>query len=89
MLLVLSVPFWWIGAAFLPVSPPMTFVPMVSALALVYRESGAKGAWALVRRALDFGWINWLDEVDDDFAWQSVDEDAAAGMLHIHRRRLA
>ena len=23
---------------------------------------------------------SWLDEVDDDLAWQSVDENAAAGM---------
>ena len=65
LLLLLSIPFWWIGAeggrlpfaTFLPVSALMTFVPMVAALVLVYRESGGRGAWAFLRRALDLGSI--------------------------------
>lgn len=49
LLLLLSAPFWWIGAdggrlafaTFLPVSALMTFVPAIAALVLVYRERGA------------------------------------------------
>ena len=71
ILLLLSLPFWWIGGAggrlpfatFLPVSALMTFVPMIAALVLVYRESGATGARAFVSQALDIdgikgmGWV--------------------------------
>lgn len=50
LLLLLSLPFWWIGAyggrlpfaTFLPVSALMTFIPMIAALALVYRRAARK-----------------------------------------------
>jgi len=65
LLLLLSVPFWWFGAYggrlpfanFLPVSALMTVVPMIAALVLVHRESGATGSAAFLRQALDFGTI--------------------------------
>jgi membrane protease YdiL (CAAX protease family) len=68
LLLLLSVPFWWLGAYggrlpfanFLPVSALMTVVPMIAALVLVYREGGATGSAAFLRQALDFGWIKGL-----------------------------
>jgi uncharacterized protein len=71
LLLVLSLPFYALGAAgdrlpiatFLPVSALMTFLPMIAALVLVYRESGVSGAKTLLSRALDYrrikgvGWV--------------------------------
>ncbi len=64
LVLVLSVPFWLIGAATelqlmpgLSISALMAFCPMVAALILVHRESGAKGATKLLRRSFDFNRI--------------------------------
>ncbi len=57
----LSVPFWLIGAVTdlqlmpgLSVSALMALCPMVAALMLVHRESGASGATELLRRSFDF-----------------------------------
>lgn len=71
LLLVLSLPFYLLGAAgdrlpfatFLPMSALMAFIPMIAALILVYREGGARGASQLLWRALDYRRINsvtWL-----------------------------
>lgn len=62
LVFVLSVPFYLLGAAgwrlpgmpILPASALMTFTPMIAALILVYRQRGADGAAALLKRALDF-----------------------------------
>lgn len=59
----LSAPFWAAGALVgqipdvpinLPISALMTVVPMVAALILVYRESGAAGAKDLLKRIADY-----------------------------------
>lgn len=57
----LAVPFWLIGALTgvellpgLPIAALMTWCPMIAALILVYREEGAAGAIALLKRSLDF-----------------------------------
>ena len=62
LVLLLSIPFYVLGArgdrlpvmTFLPMSALATFVPMIAALILVYRESGAQGAGKLLARALDY-----------------------------------
>ena len=61
LVFALSIPFWLLGAATdlqllpgLSVSALMGFCPMVAALILVYREKGATGALALLRRSFDF-----------------------------------
>ena len=61
LVFALSVPFWLIGAVTdlqlmpgLSVSALMAFCPMVAALMLVHRESGASGATDLLRRSFDF-----------------------------------
>ena len=61
LVFALSVPFWLIGAVTdlqlmpgLSVSALMAFCPMVAALMLVHRESGASGATELLRRSFDF-----------------------------------
>lgn len=66
----LSLPFWLLGAATswqllpgLSVSALMAFCPMLAALILVYRDHGAAGAMALLKRSLDFKRIKsrrWL-----------------------------
>ncbi len=71
LLLVLSLPFYALGVAgdrlpiatFLPVNALMTFLPMLAALILVYRQSGVEGAKTFLSRALDYrrvkgvGWV--------------------------------
>lgn len=71
LVFLLSVPFYVLGAAggrlpiatFLPMSAIMAFVPMIVALALVYRENGANAARLFLGRAFDYrsikgvGWI--------------------------------
>jgi len=62
LLLVLSLPFYALGAAggrlpiatFLPTNALMTFLPMLAALILVYRQSGVTGAKTFLGRALDY-----------------------------------
>ena len=61
LVFLLSVPFWWIGSVTdlqlmpgLSVSALMTFCPMVAALLLACRESGATGARELLKRSVDF-----------------------------------
>lgn len=61
LVFTLSVPFWLIGGVTdlelmpgLSVSALMAFCPMVAALMLVHRESGASGATELLRRSFDF-----------------------------------
>lgn len=64
-LFVLSVPFWWLGAIAgdrlqgklpvdLPVSALMAVNPLLTALILTYRESGASGVKRLLRRVTDY-----------------------------------
>jgi len=64
LVFALSVPFWLIGGVTdlqlmpgLSVSALMAFCPMVAALMLVHRESGASGATELLRRSFDFARI--------------------------------
>ena len=61
LVFALSVPFWLIGGVTdlqlmpgLSVTALMTFCPMVAALILVHRKSGASGVVALLRRSFDF-----------------------------------
>lgn len=61
LVVVLSIPFWLLGAATgivllpgLPVAALMTFCPMLAAAILVYRENKLAGVAALLRRAFDF-----------------------------------
>ena len=68
---ILSIPFYVLGAAggrlpiatFLPLSALMAFIPMIAALVLVCRDSGANDARELLGRAFDYrkikgvGWI--------------------------------
>ena len=61
LVIVLSVPFWLLGAATglqlmpgLSVSALMAFCPMAAALILVQRENGAAGIAALLARSFDF-----------------------------------
>lgn len=61
LVLVLSLPFWLLGAATdlqfmpgLPVSALMAFCPMAAALILVHQDSGAAGVTGLLRRSFDF-----------------------------------
>jgi membrane protease YdiL (CAAX protease family) len=61
LVLVLSIPFWLIGAATdlqliagLPASALMAFCPMAAALMLVYRKHKTAGVMALLTRAFDF-----------------------------------
>jgi uncharacterized protein len=61
LVLVLSIPFWLIGAVTdlqlmpgLSVSALMVFCPMAAALIIVYRENGTDGAADLLRRSFDF-----------------------------------
>ena len=61
LVFTLSVPFWLIGGVTdlqlmpgLSVSALMAFCPMVAALMLVHRETGASGATELLRRSFDF-----------------------------------
>ena len=58
LVFLLPVPFWWIGSVTdlqlmpgLSVSALMTFCPMVAALLLACRESGATGARELLKRS--------------------------------------
>jgi membrane protease YdiL (CAAX protease family) len=63
LVLVLSAPFWLLGAVMsgpapllpitLPISALMTFAPAVAALLLVWRVDGAGGVRALLRRLID------------------------------------
>ena len=61
LLLALSIPFYVLGlagdrlpfATFLPLSALMTFTPMLAALGLAWRCSGARGAMDLLGRAFD------------------------------------
>jgi membrane protease YdiL (CAAX protease family) len=60
LVFVLSVPFWAVGAATglqltadLPVSSFIWVCPVIAASLLVYRENGAAGVAALLRRAFD------------------------------------
>ena len=71
LVMLLSIPFCALGAAggrlpiatFLPVNAIMAFVPAITALILVYRESGVSGAKTFLSRALDYrrikgvGWV--------------------------------
>ena len=71
LVFALSIPFYLLGISgarlpglsFLPASALMTFVPMIAALILVYRQLGTNGINALSKRAFDFnrlsgaGWI--------------------------------
>jgi membrane protease YdiL (CAAX protease family) len=71
LVILISIPFYVLGAAggrlpiatFLPMSALMAFIPMIAALILIYRESGARGARQLLARALDYrrikriGWV--------------------------------
>ena len=61
LVFALSGPFWLIGGVTdlqlrpgLSVTALMTFCPMVAALILVHRKSGASGVVALLRRSFDF-----------------------------------
>ena len=70
LVFALSIPFWVIGGATdlqlmpgLSVSALMGFCPMAAALILVYRDKGATGARALLKRSFDFNRIKsrrWL-----------------------------
>jgi uncharacterized protein len=71
LVLVLSVPFYIIGAtgsrlpgmSYLPASALMGFVPAIAALILIYRQHGGEGAVALLKSAIAYrlncsaGWI--------------------------------
>lgn len=71
LVILLSIPFYVLGAAggrlpiatFLPISALMAFVPMIAALILGIRESGALGARQFLGHALDYrrikgvGWV--------------------------------
>ncbi len=62
LVFVLSIPFYLLGSSgirmpgmsFLPASALMTFVPMIAALIIVYRQLGRNGFNALAKRAFDF-----------------------------------
>lgn len=62
LVILLSIPFYVLGAAgdrlpiatFLPMSALMAFIPMITALILVYRECGASGAKTFLSRILDY-----------------------------------
>jgi uncharacterized protein len=62
LIILLSVPFYLLGAAgarllslpLLPASALMTFVPLVAAMALSFREGGTRNCAALARRLLVF-----------------------------------
>ncbi len=62
LVILLSIPLYVLGAhgdrlpiaTFLPLSALMAFIPMIAALVLVTRESGARGARQLLARALDY-----------------------------------
>lgn len=68
LVLLLSIPFWILGAVApdftkifpikLPISALMTFCPMIAAAILVYRERRIQGVKELVSRAVDFKRIN-------------------------------
>ena len=70
LVFVLSLPFWLLGEVTdlqlipgLSVSALMGFNPMLAALILVYRDKGATGTLALLRRSFDFKRIKskcWL-----------------------------
>lgn len=69
-MILLSIPFYVLGAAgdrlpiatFLPISALMAFIPMISALILVYRRGGLGSAKEFLGRALDYRRIK-------GFAW--------------------
>ncbi|MEO6608177.1 MAG: type II CAAX endopeptidase family protein [Aestuariivirga sp.] len=62
LVFALSIPFYLLGISgarmpglsFLPASSVMTFVPMIAAMILIYRQLGINGVNALARRAFDF-----------------------------------
>jgi membrane protease YdiL (CAAX protease family) len=64
LVFLLSVPFWAVGAATglqltpdLPVSSFIWVCPVIAAALLVYRENGATGVAALLRRSVDYARI--------------------------------
>ena len=96
LVILLSIPFYVLGAAgnrlpiatFLPISALMAFIPMIAALILVYRESGARGARQLLASALDYRRIKGVAWVLASLVLMPIMALLEYGVLRVEGRAL-
>jgi uncharacterized protein len=96
LVILLSIPFYAFGlagkrlpiATFLPMNALMAFVPMIAALVLIYHESSAAGARALLSRAFDFRRIKGARWVLAALLIMPIVFALAYGVLRIEGRAL-
>ena len=96
LVILLSIPLYLLGAhgdrlpfaTFLPMSALMAFIPMIAALVLVTRESGARGTRQLLARALDFRRIKGVAWVLTALLLMPMMALLGVGVLRIEGRAL-